>query len=147
MNFVKVALFALLLVALLVPVSTPSVSAGTDERCEEHHTDYSVGCRANPENTRCGSFCFYAVCHECTVGYHCEGHYHRALRRAMAVGITVGPNIRMNIMKAPAPCGTGISTAASRTRARLSPRARSWITRLIHVLTSSAIMASTRLPI
>ena len=30
MNFVKVALFALLLVALLVPVSTPSVSAGTD---------------------------------------------------------------------------------------------------------------------
>ena len=76
MNFVKVALFALLLVALLVPVSTPSVSAGTDERCKEHHTDYSVGCRAEPENTRCGSFCFYAVCHECTVGYHCEEHYH-----------------------------------------------------------------------
>ena len=76
MNFVKVALFALLLVALLVPVSTPSVSAGGIHRCEEHHTDYSVGCAANPENTRCGSFCFYAVCHRCTKAYHCEGHYH-----------------------------------------------------------------------
>ena len=77
MNFVKVALFALLLVALLVPVSTPSVSAGGIHRCVEHHTDYSVGCAANPENTRCGSFCFYAVCHRCTKAYHCEDHYHR----------------------------------------------------------------------
>ncbi len=68
MNFVKAAaLFALLLVALLVPVSTPSVSAHL-ERCPEHHTDYSQFC--DSRSTRCGSFCFYAVCHECTPWRH-----------------------------------------------------------------------------
>ena len=78
MNFVKAALFALLLVALLVPVSAPPVSAGTIHRCPEHdhRTDYSQSCAAHPENTRCGSFCFYAVCHQCTVGSHCHNHRH-----------------------------------------------------------------------
>ena len=54
MNFVKAALFALFLVALLVPVSTPPVSAGTPHRCpEEEHDpriDYSLNCAA--QNTR-----------------------------------------------------------------------------------------------
>ena len=73
MNFVKVSLFALLLVLLLAPVSTPPVSAGTEHRCEEeqHETDYSLDCAS--ENTRCGSFCFYAVCHRCTSGRHSHG--------------------------------------------------------------------------
>ena len=75
MNFVKAALFAILLVVLLLPVSAPPVvSAGGIHRCAEHHVDYSVGCAA--EDTRCGSFCFYAVCHQCTVGHHCHNHRH-----------------------------------------------------------------------
>ena len=77
MNFVKAALFALLLVVLLLPLSAPPpVSAGTIHRCPEHdhRTDYSAGCAA--ENTRCGSICFYAVCHQCTVGSHCHNHKH-----------------------------------------------------------------------
>ena len=73
MNFVKAALFALLLAVLLLPVSAPSVSAGTEHRCEEeeHETDYSLGCASG--NTRCGSICFYAVCHRCTPGRHSHG--------------------------------------------------------------------------
>ena len=82
MNFVKVALFALLLVLLLAPVSAPpSVSAHPD-LCKEHHTNYAAGCAS--ENTRCGSFCFYAVCHECQDRSHtvcdddgnCSTHYY-----------------------------------------------------------------------
>ena len=77
MNFVKVALFALLLVAVLLPVSTPSVStplvsahleACKDGEGKPHHYNYSQECAA--ENTRCGSFCFYAVCHTCTPWTH-----------------------------------------------------------------------------
>ena len=76
MNFIKAALFAILLVVVLLPVSISSVSAGTIHRCEEHdhRTDYSEGCAA--ENERCGSICFYAVCHQCTVGSHCHSHRH-----------------------------------------------------------------------
>ena len=76
MNFIKVALFAILLVVLLLPVlllpvSPPSVLGWSDKCVEhEHWKDYSGGCAAEPENTRCGSFCFYAVCHECTLGTH-----------------------------------------------------------------------------
>ena len=76
MIFVKVAAFALLLVVLLAPLSTPPVSAGTEHRCPEEHTDYRPACAAHPENTRCGSFCFYAVCHICTPGSHCHNHQH-----------------------------------------------------------------------
>ena len=80
MNFVKAALFAILLVVLLLPVllfpvSAPSV-LGWSDKCVEHHTDYSVGCAANPENKRCGSVCFYAVCHKCEEGSHCHNHPH-----------------------------------------------------------------------
>ena len=72
MNFIKAALFAILLVVLLLPVSAPPpASAHSDmDSCVEHEhwQDYSVGCAA--ENTRCGSVCFYAVCHECTPWRH-----------------------------------------------------------------------------
>ena len=81
MNFVKATLFALLLVALLAPVllapvSAPPVSAGDIHRCVEHdhRTDYSKGCAEG--NERCGSVCFYAVCHRCTKAFHCHNHRH-----------------------------------------------------------------------
>ena len=75
MNFVKAALFAILLVAVLLPVSAPSPASAHLEGCSDssgkpHHYDYSQGCAAEPENTRCGSFCFYAVCHTCTPWRH-----------------------------------------------------------------------------
>ena len=79
MNLVKAALFALLLVAVLLPVSAPSpASAHLAEGCRDssgkpHHYDYSQGCVG--DNTRCGSVCFYAVCHTCTpwTHTHCSG--------------------------------------------------------------------------
>ena len=37
-------------------------------QCVEYDTDYSLQCRS--ESTRCGSFCFYAVCVRCTDDYH-----------------------------------------------------------------------------
>ena len=76
MTFVKVALFALLLVALLAPVSAPPVSAGTIHRCVEHdhRTDYSQGCAE--ENTRCGSFASTPCAINATVGSHCHNHRH-----------------------------------------------------------------------
>ena len=83
MIFVKVAVFALLLVVLLAPVSVPSVSTPTVsshwERCRDaegkpHHYDYSQDCDA--VQLRCGSFCFYAVCHECTPWIHYHNHRH-----------------------------------------------------------------------
>ena len=39
------------------------------DQCVEYTNDYSEGCDAN-ESNKCGSFCFYAVCVECTAATH-----------------------------------------------------------------------------
>ena len=91
MSFVKMAVLAtFLLLVLLVPLSTPPVSAEPEEQCEDsegrpHHYDYSQDCIS--ESARCGSFCFWAKCLTCTAGSHqhcdsegnCSTHHHHEL--------------------------------------------------------------------
>ena len=38
--------------------------------CHEYHTDYSQQCWA--QSVRCGNFCFYPKCHDCTPYRHCH---------------------------------------------------------------------------
>ena len=63
--------FALLLLVLSdagVWKGSPELVAADTWECIEYNTDYSALCLAN--TTRCGSFCFYAECLECTDGSH-----------------------------------------------------------------------------
>ena len=80
MSFVKMAVLGtLLFVVLMVSVPPPSVSSHW-ERCNDrgsgkpHHYDYSQDCIS--ESTRCGSFCFWAECLECTPWIHYHDHEH-----------------------------------------------------------------------
>ena len=73
MSFVKMSVLGtLLFVVLLVSVPPPSVSSHL-EACKDwegkpHHYDYSQDCIE--ESVRCGSFCFWAECLECTPWTH-----------------------------------------------------------------------------
>ena len=80
MSFVTMAVLGtLLFVVLMVSVPPPSVSSHW-ERCNDrgsgkpHHYDYSQDCIS--ESTRCGSFCFWAECIECTPWIHYHDHEH-----------------------------------------------------------------------
>ena len=69
--------FALLLLVLSdarVWEGSPGLVAADTWECIEYDTDYSKLCL--PNTTRCGSFCFYAECLECTDGYHEHPHEH-----------------------------------------------------------------------
>ena len=82
MIFVKMAVLGtLLFVVLLVSVPPPSVSSHweacpfpSDPSGKPHHYDYSQDCIS--ESARCGSFCFWAECKECTSWIHEHDHEH-----------------------------------------------------------------------
>ena len=71
--------FALLLLVLSdagVWEGSPGLVSADTWECIEYDTDYSLRCPS--EGTRCGSFCFYGECLECTDAYHWHPHEHES---------------------------------------------------------------------
>ena len=67
------ALWAAVFLLFLVSAGGRDVWADPDQ-CVELVTDYSAQCRS--ESTRCGSFCFYAICQDCENARHQDHPFH-----------------------------------------------------------------------